>query len=456
MVINYKRVHCIGDQGHDPAGDDEQTNSGLFELIKNKYIDSITFISSGRFPNKSNNIVKNQSVIFSKLHMKNYPMIFYADKVIETNEEWNPSIGFYETSQGGGIGLVSNPPTHLYNIGKEVEAIKKKSEEKLIEETNNGIILLANAPGYAIYLQNMVDKGADFSKSILIIQGATNEKDVFTTYNEKYGWASIEQRAKYLDKFSKVYIHGRELAYKDFQLNPTQLCQIGSILTNHGYHTSPDKYQQDALCGEQSINFIKTGAFTASRIMNNSKMWEEEGPYGLMRRDLNSIIDTLPLEQDSFNEYIKDTIATSKDPTISTESKHPSTQVGIEDLYEFKNNKDSKEIITPTPLGYRVLLMLYLINGNSIKLNEDKNIINFLKQHTNRVIYDPIGLFVIHSILDTEQSKKYNITLRETTVGNIVEEIIPESSLSTPFDTLLTLMKIESSKDIILNTINLT
>lgn len=455
MVSNYTTIHCIGDQGHDPAADDEQTNSGLFELLKNKLIEKITFISSGRFPNKSSVIVKCQATIFSKLHMKYYPMIFCSDKVIETQEKWNPSIDFYETTQGGGIGLVSNPPQHLSEVAKEATVIKNKSEDKLIEETNKGIILLANAPGYANYLQHMSEKGADFSKSILIIQGATNEEEVFTTYNEKYGWGSIEQRAKFLDKFKKVYIHGRQLAYKDFQLNPSQLCQVGNILTNHGYHLSPEKYQEDALCGEQSINFVKTGAFTASRIMNTEKLWCDNGPYALMNSDLISLLQELPsdLSAEEFSDHIKGVISKSNNMTIVTEGKHPATQEGIDNLYTLTRDDGSNR--TPNPLGFRVLLMLYLEDGNLMKLNQDKNIVEFLKQNTNRVIYDPIGLFVVHSILQTEQSKEYKITLNESAVGNVVEEIVPVEEDKKPFDILITLMKIVSNKEIILDTIEL-
>ena len=415
-----KNIICIHDAGHDPASDDELTHNGLFSLIYTNNIDKLTFIGSGVNPVKSNIIAKTQTIAFSK----------------EKNISYETKIFFYN-GEGGGTGKVNDPPIHLKEIVSLTEKIEDVDDEFLVKQINEGCIILANAPGYALFLQSMNRLEVDFSKSIIIIQGATDPKQVGSTYNEKYGWSSLNEREKYLNKFKEVFIHGRELAYKYFELSPGSLSLVGSVFKEHGYINNTEDYVYEALCGKQSINFLSTGPLTFSRIIRTDKLWVENGPYAKMRSRLLNILEEMPKDVD-YNEFEKkvngliESKNINKDISIISETKHPSTKDGIREMFDYLI--EEKDNITN--LAYRVLLIISLASGNELELQNEETIIDFLKNHTNRTIYDPISLFIIHSILNTEKKELYTLSLYDNNGWNILTDIDTETD---PFSCLLKL-----------------
>ena len=418
-----KNILCIHDAGHDPASDDELTHSGLLSLINSNNIDKLTFIGSGVNPVKSNIIAKTQTIAFSK----------------EKDLSYETKIFFYNGVRGGGTGKVNEPPRHLKEMVSLTEKMEDVDDEFIVKQINEGCIMLANAPGYALFLQNMNGLEVDFSKSTIIIQGATDPKQVGSTYNEKYGWSSLNERERYLNMFKEVYIHGRELAYKYFELSPVSLSLVGSVFKEHGYFNNTEDYVNEALCGKQSINFLSTGALTFSRIIKTEKLWIEDGPYAKMHTTLLNILEEMPKEVDynQFEEIVYGLIENKnidKDISIISETKHPLTKNGIRDIYDYL--VEDKDNITG--LAYRVLLVISLASGNELVLQNEETIIEFLKNHTKRTIYDPISLFIIHSILNTAEKKLFTLSLYENNGWNILTDIDIYEDIE-PFSCLLKL-----------------
>ena len=425
-----KNIICIHDAGHDPASDDELTHIGLFSLLNKQKVENVTFVGCGVNPKKSNYIAKTQTLSF--LEKNN----------ISKDDVLRDKVNFHLSRGGSGSGLVSNPPIHLNKHFNDIEKIDDIDVENVKLKINNGAIILANAPGYSYFLQNMKISGADFSESILIVQGATDPKQVSSTYNEKYGWSSLEERERYFNFFKEVYVHGREVAYRHFELSSGLLYQVGDLFKNVGYVDDPQDYVTNTLCGTQSINFVCTGPLTFSRIVNSIDLWTDEGPYALMNKNIFELASSFPEnieeDEDIFREYIHSVVTTSNDYTIISEFKHPSTEIGVMDLYNYLNNPD-KDNTTLSPLAYRVMLMIYLSNGIELKLKDVDSIINYLKTKTKRIIYDPISLFIIHNILETEKMGLFNLSLNNYGEWNILEDIEIDDADKTPFSCLLEL-----------------
>ena len=422
-----KNILCIHDAGHDPTSDDELTHNGLLSLIHSNNIDNLTFIGSGVNPKKSNTIAKTQSIVFSKLKNISYTGLDNKDE---------QKIFFYHTKPGGGTGKVNEPPGHLKDIVALTEKIDDIDEEFVVKQINDGCIILANAPGYAQFLQNMNTLKVDFSKSIMIIQGATDPKQVVSTYNEKYGWSSLNEREKYFNKFKEIFIHGRDIAYKYFELSPQLLSRVGNVFKDFGYFNNTEDYVNEALCGKQSINFLSTGPLTFSRIIKSENLWINDGPYSKMNDLLLNILHKLPsdLEYEDFQNTILNIIKTNnkeQDISIISETKHPATNNGIRDIYDFIL-KDKEDI---SGLAYRVLLIIALVDNYKFELQDEEKIINFLRNHTKRIIYDPISLFIIHSIFKTDHKKLYTLTFYHDNGWNMLSDI----SCENQFDTLLKL-----------------
>jgi len=418
-------IICIHDAGHDPASDDEITHMGLFTLFNKQKVNNLTFVGSGVNPTKSNYIAKTQTLSF--LEKNN----ILREEALKEHIHFNISRG------GSGSGLVNNPPKHLNKYFNDIEKIVDIDDEKMKLKINEGAIILANAPGYAYFLQNMKEEGADFSKSILIVQGASDPTQVYSTYNEKYGWSSLEEREKYFNLFKEVYVHGRDIAYRHFELSSKELYDIGILFESFGYVNHPQDYVINALCGKQSINFVCTGPLTYSRIANSLDLWEEEGPYGLMKEQLFQLLSSLPEDiknEDDFREYIKRTVTSSNDYTILTEFKHPSTEIGIMDIYNYLHDDMNTDKLSC--LAYRVMLMVYISNGIELKLKDEDKIVDYLKTKAKRIIYDPISLFIIHNILETPEKDLFSLSTHNLGEWVILDDIETDD---TPFVCLLRL-----------------
>jgi hypothetical protein len=77
----------------------------------------------------------------------------------------------------------------------------------------------------------------------------------------------------------------------------------------------------------------------------------------------------------------------------------------------------------------RVVMMLHLASGHEVETSDDDKIVAFLKAHCTRTIFDPISLFIIHKILETEQSAQYELQEDSTTRNwEILSAITPCSS----------------------------
>jgi len=76
--------------------------------------------------------------------------------------------------------------------------------------------------------------------------------------------------------------------------------------------------------------------------------------------------------------------------------------------------------------------MLHLASGQEIETSDDNKIVAYLKSHCTRTIFDPISLFMIHKILETEQSSQYELQ---------------EDSTARSWKTLSTIIPCETSPD---------
>ena len=83
----------------------------------------------------------------------------------------------------------------------------------------------------------------------------------------------------------------------------------------------------------------------------------------------------------------------------------------------------------------RVVMMLHLASGQDVETSDDDKIVAFLKAHCTRTIFDPISLFIIHKILETEQSTQYELqedsTARDWKILSAItlHDVLPDSNV---------------------------
>ena len=444
------KIHQVHDSEHDPSLDDTFANAGVLTLVNNKLIKEATFIATGRNPKASNIAVKIQSLQYSQSYScRDQPLVVDIDGISLLPNEWHEKIFFIETDEGSGEGIVAEPHISLKIPALSANTIPNTNKQKLLKDIDNGVILCAHAPGYANHIKDMVKLGADYSNSILIVQGAINENELFSTYNEKYGWLSLEERKKYFEKFKSVYIHDRNLANKLFLLDTCQLYELGKILQNQMYRDNAETYVEEATCGIKSISFFKTGPLTASRQLYaiNNALWDPNGPYGPTSFMLCKLAKELKKEGDGKNlisfeelEYnIRTIISSTNSKVIMGESQHPFTEKGIVELHEFYKNNNLND--RPTPLAFRVLLIIYIVKGNHLVPNNEESIINYLKKYCKRTIFDPISLFIIHHLIKSEDSKLYNLEYKNIDDNKgLVDIQVKNNEYESAFHILLKLL----------------
>lgn len=128
-----------------------------------------------------------------------------------------------------------------------------------------------------------------FENTRLVLQGAGNDKDVPSTFNEKF-WEKngISYRNFIFSSFEDVTIHTRTLAYNEedgTMLNRSDIERLGDIYYKKGIVASSDEFVRTVFKGTK--DFCKTGPIVFSRLpaFCNLDLYTN-GPYHPMLEDI--------------------------------------------------------------------------------------------------------------------------------------------------------------------------
>ncbi len=128
-----------------------------------------------------------------------------------------------------------------------------------------------------------------FENTRLVLQGAGNNKDVPSTFNEKF-WVEngIDLRNEILSSFVDVTIHTRTLAYDEengTMLNRSDIERLGDIYYKKGIVANSDEFVRTVFKGTK--DFCKTGPIVFSRLpaFCNLDLYTN-GPYHPMLVDI--------------------------------------------------------------------------------------------------------------------------------------------------------------------------
>lgn len=415
------RVLVVHDAEHDATNDDGLFHAGLLSMISNSELESVTLVAAGADPARSNLAAKTQVLQYTELchgHPR-HPLVSDVEYLLHLPPGWKPKVRFAEMATTNGAGTVAELPPYLHFARLAAGTLPNENEEALINEINNGVIFCGHAPGYASFIKDMHSKGADFSRCDIIIQGASEDNQIASTYNDKDGWDSSEDRARYLDMFASVRIHDRTLANKVLLLKGGELEPLGAVFAAQGYREDPQEYVEETICGPRSVAFVKTGALVASRqaFAVNDLFWTHEGPYApmiekLQERLVSTAMTCTHHTKSEFHQFVTEKLRAASNRSVLSEIDQAATQQGISDLFTV-----IPECIydrAAGPLAMRVVMMLHLASGKEVETSADDKIVAFLKAHCTRTIFDPISLFMIHKILETEQSTQYELQENST------------------------------------------
>lgn len=418
------RVLVVHDAEHDATNDDGLFHAGLLSMISNSELDSVTLVAAGADPSKSNLAAKTQVLQYTELcrgHPR-HPLVSDIEHLLHLPPGWQPKVRFAEMTTTSGAGSVADLPPYLYTARLTAQTLPNETDEALINEINEGVIFCGHAPGYATFIKDMHAKGADFSRCNIIIQGASEDNQIISTYNDKDGWDGPKDRAQYLEMFTSVRIHDRNLAYKVLQLGGNELEPLGAVFAAQGYRRDPREYVEETICGPRSVAFVKTGPLVASRqaFAINDLFWTQDGPYAPMIEKLQECLVSTAMmcshhTKSEFHQFITRKLQGTSNPSVLSEIDQIATQQGISDLFtaipECIYNKAAG------PLAMRVIMMLHLAGGCDVDTSDDDKIVAYLKAHCTRTIFDPISLFIVHKILDTERGTEYELQEVSTVRG---------------------------------------
>lgn len=407
------RVLVVHDAEHDATNDDGLFHAGLLSMISNSELESVTLVAAGADPSRSNIAAKTQVLQYTE-QCHTPPVVSDIEFLLHLPPGWKPKVRFAEMTTINGAGTVAELPPYLHFARLAASTIPNESDEVLINEINNGVIFCGHAPGYASFIKDMHSKGANFSRCDIIIQGASEDNQIASTYNDKDGWDSSEDRARHLDMFASVRIHDRTLANKVLLLKGCELEPFGAVFASQGYRIDPQEYVKETICGPRSIAFVKTGALVASRqaFAVNHLFWTHEGPYApminkLQERLVSTAVTCTHHTKSEFHQFVTEKLQATSNPSVLSEIDHVATQQGISDLFAVISECINERCADP--LAMRVVMMLHLASGQEVETSADDKIVAFLKVHCTRTIFDPISLFMIHKILETEQSTHYEL-----------------------------------------------
>lgn len=433
--MSSARVIVVHDAEHDATNDDGLFHAGLLSMISNSDLESVTLVAAGADPSRSNLAAKTQVIQYTE-QCHGHPLVSDVEYLLHLPPGWKPKVRFAEIATINGTGTVAELPPYLWFARLAAGTLPNESEEVLINDINNGVIFCGHAPGYASFIKDMHSKGADFSRCDIIIQGASKDNQVASTYNDKDGWDSSEDRARHFDMFASVRIHDRTLANKVLLLKGCELEPFGAVFASQGYRIDPQEYVEETICGPRSIAFIKTGALVASRqaFAVNDLFWTHEGPYSPMIERLQEHLVSTAVTcthhtKSEFHQFVTEKLRAASNPSVLSEIDQLATQQGINDLFAVIPECIYEK--SAGPLAMRVVMMLHLASGQEVETSTDDKIVVFLKTHCTRTIFDPISLFIIHKILKTEQSTQYELQEESNARGwNILSAITPHDASS--------------------------
>lgn len=441
FIPNKTKVIVVHDAEHDATNDDGLFHAGLLSMITNSELESVTLVAGGVNPSRSNLYAKTQVLQYTEQcnnHPLN-PLVSEIEYILQLPPGWKPKVRFAKITTTNGSGSVAELPSYLYISSLAANTIPDEIEKTLIDDINKGVILCGHAPGYASFIKVMHAKGANFSQCDIIIQGASEDNQIASTYNDKYGWNSPEDRDQHLKMFANVKIHDRNLANKIFQLTPNELEPLGAVFAAQGYRQNIQDYVEETICGPRTVAFVKTGPLVASRqaFAINNLFWTQEGPYAPMIEKLIERLVSIAImcsyhTKSQFHQLIKERLLSSSNSSVLSEIDHAATEQGINDLFNVIPECIYDKVAGP--LAMRVVMMLHLASGHQVETSNDDHIIQFLKEHSTRTIFDPISLFIIHKTLLTKQSEQYELKEYTNTKGyKILSDIIPyNTSLNNP------------------------
>jgi len=431
-----KTVVVIHDTEHDSANDDAISHAGLLRLVSRGDIETLVLVASGADPDKSNLAAKTQALQYSELfHPLSLsapdaiPLVCEVEYLLRLPPLWAPRVRFFETAVGGGSGSVADLPPYLRERSLSARTIPNENTEDIVKMISRGAVICAHAPGYAQFLKTMHASGADFSKSTIIIQGAPSDDQVASTYNEKDGWNTPNERQDFLQQFEEVKIHDRVIANKHFQLGAKELESVGEALVDQGYRTEAEEYVREASCGARSISFLKTGPLVASRqpFALVKDLWTGQGPYSPMLPHLDRVLSDISsicihYSYPEFHDWFMEEFAHSTNKSVISEKDQAMTTIGIQELHE--SIPEGLRADSVTPLGLRVALMLHLAHGGEFITTDDESVAEFLRAHCKRTIFDPISLFFVHNIIKTKESKQVELVCEKNTQGfQVLQEV---------------------------------
>ena len=195
-----RKAIVVHDAEHDATNDDGLFHAGLLTMISNSELESVVLVAAGANPDRSNVAAKTQVLQYTAQHPHN-PIVSDVEYILSLPIGWKPKVQFAKLTTKNGSGSVAELPTYLHETSLAADTLPDVKEHTLIEEFNKGVIFCGHAPGYASFIKDMYAKGADFSRCDIIIQGASEDDQIASTYNDKDGWSGPEDRAHYLNMF---------------------------------------------------------------------------------------------------------------------------------------------------------------------------------------------------------------------------------------------------------------
>ena len=336
------KVLVVHDAEHDATNDDGLFLAGLLSMISNSELEGVTLVAAGANPSRSNLAAKTQVLQYTELlhDQPRHPLVSEVEYLMQLPPEWKPRVRFAEMKNTSGAGTVAELPPYLHFARLAAGTIPDENEKALIDAINEGVIFCGHAPGYATFIKEMHAKGADLSRCDIIVQGASEDNQIASTYNDKDGWNDPEDRARYLGMFASVRIHDRILANKVLQLKGKELEPLGAVFAAQGYRMDPKEYVEETICGPRSVAFVKTGALVASRqaFAVNDLFWTQDGPYAPMIEKLQEhLVSTAMIcthyTKSEFHQFITEKLRAASNPSVLSEIDQAATQQGINDLF---------------------------------------------------------------------------------------------------------------------------
>ena len=418
--MNIKNVHYVHSLEYDPKLGDAFINNGLFKMLINNDIDKVTLIAAGQKPKQSHLAAKTQAFQFSNTYTPIFrcsPLVCDIESIVHLPANWSPKVSFFSLFKNKcstSMDCSCKLPPYLHEPSLCAQTIPDIKLEYLLQEITEGTLIYCQALEYIDYIKYLNKSGVDFGKSILVLKN-TYIDDPLSIYSNDF--------IKIITKFSKVYIDN---AYNLYSFDKLELSTLITSLVNQNYRNNSTEYIKSISCGTRLIHIIEHYPFIASRqcYAFNKKFWEKYGPYEHIFEKLMCIWNTLSkyksIQEKNFNKFKQEILLEIK----NEEKNHSTTHKGIKKLYDclLFNSTPADE-----PIVMRMLLMLFLSQGYPLRIGPRDNVVEYLKEHPKRSINGLSNIILIHKILETNKSKKYQLAYHSYDNISIIDKYPDDS-----------------------------